>query len=633
MVSNAPSKPRLLLPALIATASVVLVLGAYGISRAISAGKVLGSVQAEGVELGGLDPDNAAKALTGLEDQLRTTPAPFLVKDVNVSLLPDMVAFRLDHSSMLADAFAIGRHGSVPAQFWWWVNHLFEPVELEVDGDVDPEALEQVFIAWDEEAIGSPPFEGGVQIDGGNASAQYPRAGEMIDRGMAPAMVIDQLRQVERDEVPLPVVLAEPRLTNADIDRAVDRARLILAGPVTLSDPATGREVSFSIDELAEALDVTLDEEVNFAFDPEAVDRRLAMVRAELEDEPVDAQLSIDGNQVSVIPGKNGTLVDSAETAESLMQAATTAVRRGTLPVREGAEPAVTTASLEQLDIRHLVSEFTTYHVCCQNRVTNIHLIADKVDGAIVRPGENFSLNEYVGQRTTEDGYLEDGTIIGGRLEPTVGGGVSQFATTFYNALFWGGYEDVTHKTHSFYISRYPAGIEATISWPAPDLVFRNNRSSAVLIKTEYTSTSITVKFYGNNDGRMFSGEQREGTTRTRHLAEGGSQARVIHVSVSDRFDFREPPPPKYEADPALEVDQQKVEQSPLQGFSVRVVREITGGGVAERNEWTVRYVPRQEIIKVHPCRMPDAAPETCPTTTTLPPPPEETTTIPPPTP
>jgi hypothetical protein len=171
-----------------------------------------------------------------------------------------------------------------------------------------------------------------------------------------------------------------------------------------------------------------------------------------------------------------------------------------------------------------LVSQFTTYHPCCQSRVTNIHLIADAVDGAIVQPGETFSLNAHVGPRTTQKGYVEAGAIIGGEIvtegnPANIGGGTSQFATTFYNAIFYGGYEDVYHKPHSLYFTRYPVGIEATLGYPGPDVIFRNDTVSPVRIDTSYTSGSVTVRLIGNNEGRVVTGA----TSGSVSSADGGT--------------------------------------------------------------------------------------------------------------
>ncbi|MEX1043130.1 MAG: VanW family protein, partial [Acidimicrobiia bacterium] len=339
---------------------------------------------------------------------------------------------------------------------------------------------------------------------------------------------------------------------------------------------------------------------------------------------------------VNVVPGRNGTLIDPEATATALADAASSVRRQGQLPFVEGAEPEITTAELEALGIEHLVAEFTTYHPCCQNRVTNIHLMADIVNWAIVGPGETFGLNAHVGQRTTERGFLEDGTIVQGELLETVGGGVSQFATTMYNAVFWGGYEDVTHKPHSFYFSRYPEGIEATISWQQPELAFRNDTDGALWIRTAYTDTSITVRIYGSNDGRIIVGDHSRGVTDIRVIAEGGPAARRVRGSIGGRFNPTEPTI-EYRANPELEVDETDQVQSPAPGWSVTATRVISENGAEREQTWTVRYLARREILEVHPCKMPDAT-EECPeptttttTTTTTTAPPESTTTAPPP--
>lgn len=85
---------------------------------------------------------------------------------------------------------------------------------------------------------------------------------------------------------------------------------------------------------------------------------------------------------------------------------------------------------------------------------------------------------------------------MNGKLVPGVGGGVSQFTTTLFNASYYAGLEDVEHKPHSFYFSRYPAVIESTIYWPQLDFKFRNNTPHGVLIDTSYTGSSITVSIW-----------------------------------------------------------------------------------------------------------------------------------------
>ena len=618
-------------PWLWALGLVVLVLASYGISRATGAGKVLGSVQAEGIELGGMTPQEAETALADLEANLAETPAGFIVGGTEVQITPASLGFDLDQAAMVRRTMEIGREGNFVGQFWWWISHLFGTHHLAARAAIDGDAVEALMRLWDTEVIGNPPFPGGVGINGSVPEARYPQAGQQVDRSAAPGLILLQSMTFDRIVTALPVVTAEPVLTNEDVDQAVRRAQLILAGPVTLRNAERAREVTFTVGQIASALRAeVVHDRIDFSIDPDVVNEILEPLKAELEDPPVDAQLVIEGDLATVVPGRRGTVVNPETTAEHLLLAANSAARVGTFPIDESAEPDVTTEELEALGIRHKVSQFTTYHPCCQNRVTNIHLIADKLNNMMVMPGETFSLNEAAGERTSEDGFLEDGTIIRGEITDTVGGGVSQFATTFYNAVFWGGFEDVVHKPHSFYFSRYPLGIEATISWPLPDLQFRNDTAGAILIRTSYSNSSITVAIYGDNEGRILAGEQSDGRLRMGVVAEGGPGAKVVTADVSEPYNHREPPPPRYVGDETIMPPEQREQQGPGQGYTVNVTRTITEDGVATVKEWTVVYSPRQQIIKLHPCQI-EGSGVSCPTTTTTPvtvPPVETTTTL-----
>lgn len=612
-------------------AFLVLVVAVYGIARVGGRGTVLGSVTVVDVELGGSTPEEADLRLTELEERLAYLPAPAMVVGIPVEVVPVETGFTLDRDRIIEEAMAVGRGPNPLGNFFGWIGGLFSTTEIEPVGLLDDEAFDLVLGVLDVSVVGEPPFEGGVAMLDGELVAEHPRPGRRISRDDSRPLLLSQFLALDRSRVELPIRDERPELTAADVDRALEEANLMLSGPITLT-AENGTSLTFSTDDLRRAFvseTLTDPARIELGFDPEVVETLLAGVRADFEAAPTNARFAIEGYQVSVVPGSRGTRLDAADTARVLAEAARTSLRAAGLPLQEGAEPDVTTESLERLDIRHLVSQFTTHFDCCQPRVTNIHNIADAVDGAIVRPGETFSVNDHVGPRTEEKGYLDAGTIVAGEIVDTVGGGVSQFATTFYNAVFWGGYEDVEHRPHTFYFDRYPEGIEATISWPQPNLVFRNDSSSGILIRTEYTGTSVTVKFYGNNDGRILSGQQSGGQLGVGVIAEGGSAARHVRGDRSERRDFTDPPGPLYRPNPDLGVEDQRRIQSAAQGWSLTVTRTITQGGETTTQTWPVRYLARQEILEVHPCQVPNAT-VTCPTTTTTSVPETTTTTDPP---
>ena len=143
-----------------------------------------------------------------------------------------------------------------------------------------------------------------------------------------------------------------------------------------------------------------------------------------------------------------------------------------------------------------MIGEFTTGGFAYASG-QNVKVVAEKVQGALIKPGETFSLNTFTGQRTEAEGYIPAGVIDNGVIGTAVGGGISQFATTLYNAAYFAGMGDVTHTPHSFYISRYPLGREATVYDGQIDLAFSNDYDTAVMIQTSWTESDITVRIWG----------------------------------------------------------------------------------------------------------------------------------------
>ena len=160
-------------------------------------------------------------------------------------------------------------------------------------------------------------------------------------------------------------------------------------------------------------------------------------------------------------------------------------------------DPATFTTEMAQTaTFDETVGSFTTSGYSEASGI-NISRVASTVNGAIVAPGDTFSLNGYTGPRGAAQGYVESGIIIEGRAGEAVGGGISQFATTLYNAAYFAGMEDVAHTAHSYYISRYPAGREATVFEGAIDLQFRNNSQYPVRIETSVGGGDVTVSLTG----------------------------------------------------------------------------------------------------------------------------------------
>ncbi|UCG40017.1 MAG: VanW family protein [Acidimicrobiia bacterium] len=607
----------------------------YLIDVAVHRDTVPRGVIVAGLEIGGDTPSEAALRIEDLERELLDAPLTVRVEGAAAQVAPADLGLSLDVEAIVDEAVAVGRDGSFFEELQRWLASFSNPSEVALVATTDLDAMEAKLRELADDLVGAPPFDGSVRYVDGAVRTEMPRAGLTIDTSTARPPLEAAFLALPHLEVGLSVRATEPRLTPAHVEAASREAERLLAGPVTLTVPTAETpgdeaepeedgedevaeeealprltEFTYSVDDLGAALVVAIVPEgegfrMDVDLDPTILAERVLPFSDQLAVPPVDAQFEFDEEAylVSVIPSEVGQRIDVTALLPVVEAAIGSASRTAPLPLIDGAEPEVTTEDLEALDIRHMVSSFTTYHACCEARVTNIQTMADAVDGTLVLPGEEFSLNEVVGQRTEEKGYLPAGTIVAGILEDTVGGGVSQFSTTIYNAVFWGGYEDVFHIPHSYYFSRYPEGIEATLNWPDLHNIWRNDSESAVMVRTRYTRTSITVELWGNNDGRVLWGDHWRGVTEIDIRAEGGPNARVVRSEVSEREDEKEPQP-QYFPDELVKPGPGIIDDEGGVGWTVEVQRWITQGDEETRNRWTVRYAYRPILTRVNPCML-----------------------------
>lgn len=153
------------------------------------------------------------------------------------------------------------------------------------------------------------------------------------------------------------------------------------------------------------------------------------------------------------------------------------------------------------------ISSYTTQYTSgAVARNTNIHLAADLLNNSIVSADNgSWSFNDIAGECNAEKGFQSAGAIIDDETVDEIGGGICQVATTIFNSVYNAGYPVTSRTNHSLYISSYPAGRDAAISWPAPDLKWENDGTSDVLLRMTYTDTSVTATLYGISPGYQVS--------------------------------------------------------------------------------------------------------------------------------
>lgn len=451
-----------------------------------------------GVDIGGHSPA-AARAL--LEQQLADrsrAPIPVAVGDVRTTISPTRAGLILDVAATVSAA---------PTRSWnpvTLVVALLEDDDVDLVVTVDGNAMRAAMSGL-ADRVDRGMREGAVEFEGESVVAVLPREGRSLHRGAAVGTLRASWLRV-RGDIRLPATVHVPDVTAHEVRRAVrEFAAPAVAEPVTLE--VGPRVVTLTRRALGRSLSMRatpggrLRPRVDGEWLQSVVAPRLVGVGTPAR----DATFRIVAGRPRVVASRTGKGADPAELASTVLSVLTRtgADRSVALPLR-ATEPAVSTRQAAGLGVTELVAKYTTYYPSdFPPRLTNIHRAADLMDHTLVLPGTVFSLNDTVGERTAERGFAAGFIIDDGQLEVDFGGGVSQLATTTFNAAFFAGLEIVEHHPHSFYISRYPEGRESTVAWGVKDVRFRNDSGHGIFVTTGYTDNSVTVKVWGTKRFRI----------------------------------------------------------------------------------------------------------------------------------
>lgn len=470
---------------------------AYLADQQLHSGRVSRNVEVGGREVSSRSKGQLAEVLKEVDQRYATTEV-MVSDDKGEGFTTDAgsIGLRVDPTATATKVLAVGRSGTLPSRWWSWLGSFRSARLSDLALSVDRPAVDRLVAdkgRLDEE----PPTEASIQLDKqGRLAGVAGKAGKGIDAGE----LAKDLVKAAAEGTPIKVKVKRgglgPRFTKADADALAKRAETLVADPLPLVVETTTASLSvgtlrslLSAEPGPTALELRVDEAAAAA----AAEKALPKAGSE----PVEPTFKIEANdKVTLVPGSPGRGCCGPEAGKAIA-AAILERPAGPVPLAVvDKQPKLTNEQAAGLEVKEQVSSFATKHVCCQPRVTNIHRMAEIVRGQVIPPGGSFSINEFVGERTPEKGFVVDKVIEDGRFAEDVGGGVSQFSTTLFNAAWFGGMGFGEYQSHSLYISRYPKGRDATLGFPHPDLVIKNPSPYGVMIWPTYTDTELRVSLY-----------------------------------------------------------------------------------------------------------------------------------------
>lgn len=594
---------------IIRLAAAVAVVGVMCVSLSVAAaalfdlayrGRIYPGVQAWGVDLSGLKPEEAALALTAAFTYPQNEAFALADGTTVRTLRPADLGVTFDVGATVLAAYNIGRSGDVladwRAQYAAWHEGVQVAPILTVDNGRAAAYLNTLA-----QATFRPVVEASLRAEGVNVIAEPGQIGRELDVRALEQALLGHIARVEKAGLPLPFIETAPLVLDASAQ--AEAARTILSQPLTLviANPAEGDPGPWTIgpEQLATMLRITrLTEGSGARFDVTldelALYNLLQPLAEPLRREARNARFIFNDEtrQLEVIqPSLDARELDIDATIRAINAALPRGEHNVPLVFRTQAPQVSDQATAAELGITQLVSEqYTSFRGSGPERMQNIRTAAARFHGLLVPPGATFSFAEHLGDVSLDSGFAEALIIYGGRTIRGVGGGVCQVSTTLFRAVWFGGYPIVERHSHAYRVGYYEQktaswqgpGLDAAVFTPLVDFKFINDTPYWLLMETYLNAGAgrLTWKFYSTSDGR---------------------QVQTFGPVVENEVP---PPEPLYEENPELAPGEIKQVDFAAVGADVTVTRIVTRDGVqinAGERPLRTKYQPWRAIYQYGP--------------------------------
>jgi vancomycin resistance protein YoaR len=487
---------------------IALLVVVYVADLLTSVGDIPRGTTVVGIDVGGLTQAKAeAKLRVELEPRL-TQPVAITAGDVQTTLSPAVSGLGLDWPGTL------GRAGHQPLSPITRVMSFFATREVGVVTKIDSTQVDQAVNDLAGRRLNHTAVEGSIgfgELPGTEGAvspyAIEPRQGQVVkDVGAAVSAIT--AGWLNPGGVTLQVDVTPVKATSSGVHGALDQIVVpAVAKPIVVH--GDGKDALLTPVDIARsfqfaplddgALEVRIDQrQLQLAVQPDLIST---------ETESKDAQIVFTNDQPAVQPSVDSKKINWANTFLPLTDVLKRADGRDLSAVYDKTRPNITSEAASALGIKEVVSEYTTTGFSA-DVATNVQALAAKVSGAIVRPGQTFSLDTRSGPRTLAQGFVPASVNEDGTGPLVIGGGTSQFATTLYNAVYLAGLKDVDHATHDSYFNRYPPARDVKAmetSGTGVDLKFADDAPTGIAIQAVAAGDLVTIRIWGTKRYRVES--------------------------------------------------------------------------------------------------------------------------------
>ncbi|MCR5186535.1 MAG: VanW family protein [Clostridia bacterium] len=521
MLEKKNKRTRILITCVTVVAVVSLFSTMFAVSRSNN-NTIVSKTAIKNIDVAGLNMDDAKKTLEEkLGAELSKEVTLKYSNDYNVSFTPAQIEFKYNVDDALSKAYAIGRNGNIVSNNYAILGAMLVGNKIDLEYTYNEDLLNKI-------------------ID--DLSAKIP------------GVVVEPNYYIEGAELVVEKGKDGIQVKKSDLKEEIFK-RII-----------ERNEEEISKEDFKQNIDVPVE-------DAKASKINMAKIYEEIHTEPKDAYFTTE--PYNIFPDQDG--IDLAITVEEAQKSIGNEEKTEyTFPLKIS-KAAKTINDLGMEAFPYEVSSFSTkYDASNINRSTNLAIAANKINGKVLMPGEEFSYNKVVGKRTVEEGYKDAKIYADGGVVDGLAGGICQISSTLYNAALLANLEITERRNHSYPTSYLPVGRDATVVYGVIDLKFKNTRKFPIKIEASVKNGVASFVIHGIKEEKEYEIKILPTTTATL-----GHGTQTI-------------------PDPTLPAGHQVVKQSGHAGYKVTTYIEKTCDGETKREVLSNdTYQPMATIIRV----------------------------------
>jgi len=476
--------------------------------------KIFPGVKVSYLDLGGMDQDQALNQLKSIEDNLKQKGLHFVYRDKDMSVSPMMSStdpdlakpiLTFEWSRAVAESFRLGRQGNFLQQVAGQFRALVFGQNIKLNYYLDEsellKSLQSEFSSLEQQ-----PVNAQLKIENGKPEIIPEQEGYIFDYQKAINQLKNQIASLNFSAIKLDLVYHEPTIKRDNVGSALNSLDNVMEINELILK-AEDKTWTITKEKLVDWLDfTTVDNEIVIGINQEKISEYLKQIATEIDVSAQDAKFELKSGRVTAfqasVDGKELKIEDSYRKINQQVISG----QGGEIDLVVGVALAnVATNDINELGIKELIGTGqSNFAGSPKNRRINIAVGAQSLNGILIAPDEEFSLMKALGDIDGEHGYKQELVIKGNRTVPEYGGGLCQIGTTTFRAALNSGLPIIERRNHSYRVVYYePAGMDATIYSPAPDLKFLNDTGHYILFTTKVSGDELIFQFYGTKDGRV----------------------------------------------------------------------------------------------------------------------------------